>query len=213
MAPTPEFTSDVAFTEAVKRVQSERGSRTSYARMEQSRGGFAGAITPEIAAYIAQANSAYLATANAAGQPYVQHRGGPAGFIKVLNEHTLAFADFAGNRQYVTTGNLAENDRAFLFIMNYEEGERVKIWGHAQVIPADADFVEKLVDPGYDAKIEQAIIFRVSAWDANCSQHIPKLISAERVNRTLGALRQRTGYLEATLRAAGVPFAEESTSS
>src|ERR1700722_18180800 len=106
MSSTPEYTSDVAFTESVKRIQSERGSRKSYARTEQLRGGFAASITPEVAAYIADTNSVYLATANAVGQPYVQHRGGPAGFIKVLDEQTLAFADFTGNRQYITTGNL-----------------------------------------------------------------------------------------------------------
>jgi predicted pyridoxine 5'-phosphate oxidase superfamily flavin-nucleotide-binding protein len=209
MSSTPEYTSDVAFTESVKRIQSERGSRKSYARNEQLRGGFAASITPDVAAYIADTNSAYLATANAVGQPYVQHRGGPAGFIKVLDEQTLAFADFIGNRQYITTGNLAENDRAFLFLMNYAEGERIKIWGKARVVAPDAELLAKLADPAYDARIEQAIVFDVTAWDANCSQHIPKLVNIEHVRHTVNVLTERIAYLETTLRDAGVAFAEK----
>lgn len=205
------FTSDVAFTESVKRVQQERGSRSAYARMERQRGGFAGAITPEVAAYIAERDSAYLATANAAGQPYVQHRGGPAGFIKVLDPNTLAFADFAGNRQYITTGNLAENDRAFLFLMNYAEAERIKVWGRARVISDDAALLAAVTDPAYDARIEQAIVFTVTAWDANCSQHIPKLIHAARIEPRVRTLQDRIAYLESKLRAAGVAFVPEET--
>ena len=203
------FTSDVAFTDAVKRVQRERGSRSAYERMERQRGGFAGAITPEVAAYIAARDSAYLATANAAGQPYVQHRGGPAGFIKVLDARTLAFADFAGNRQYITTGNLAENDRAFLFLMNYAEAERIKVWGRARVVTDDPELFGALSDPDYDARIEQAIVFDVTAWDANCSQHIPKLVHAAQIERKVHALQHRIEYLESTLRAAGVVFTPE----
>jgi predicted pyridoxine 5'-phosphate oxidase superfamily flavin-nucleotide-binding protein len=209
MASTGAYTSDVAFTDTVKRIQAERGSRKSYARMEETRGGFAGSITPEIAAFIAEASSAYLATANAAGQPYVQHRGGPPGFVKALDPKTLAFADFAGNRQYITTGNLAENDRAFLFLMNYAEAERIKIWGRARVVPADPELTRTLVDPSYDARIEQAIVFDVTAWDANCSQHIPKLVDIEHVKHTVNVLGERIIYLEKTLRDAGVAFAEK----
>jgi uncharacterized protein len=196
----------VAFTEAVKRVQSERGSRRSYAKMEDQRGGFAAAITPEIAAYIADRDSAYLATASAAGQPYVQHRGGPAGFLKVLDSKTLAFADFVGNRQYITTGNLAENDRAFLFLMNYAERERVKIWGRARVVTDDQDLFRQLTDSSYNARIEQAIVFRVVAWDMNCPQHIPRLVHAEGVEQELQDLQNRVRCLEETLRGAGVAF-------
>lgn len=201
------YTSDVAFTESVKQIQRDRGSRKSYERLEQRRGGFANAITPEIAAYIAERESAYLATANAAGQPYMQHRGGPPGFIKVLDPQTLAFADFAGNGQYITTGNLADNDRAFLFLMNYAAGERIKIWGRARVITEDQQLFARLVDPSYDARVEQAIVFTVTAWDANCSQHIPKLIRAEPAERALEALGRRVRYLEAALRDAQVAFA------
>jgi predicted pyridoxine 5'-phosphate oxidase superfamily flavin-nucleotide-binding protein len=203
------YASDVAFTDTVKRVQRERGSRASYERMERQRGGFATAIDPNVAAFIGERDSAYLATANAVGQPYVQHRGGPPGFIKVLDPHTLAFADFAGNRQYITTGNLAENDRAFLFLMNYAEAERIKIWGRARVVADDAALFETLADPAYGARVEQAIVFDVAAWDANCSQHIPRLIHAERAQRAFDALRRRLAYLEATLRDAGVAFAPE----
>ncbi len=199
------FTSDVAFSDSVKAIQRERGSRRSYARMEE-RGGFASAITPDAAAYIAERDSAYLATTNAAGQPYVQHRGGPAGFLKVLNPTTLAFADFVGNRQYITTGNLAENDRAFLFLMNYAERERLKIWGRAHVVTDDAALFARLLIPDYDARVEQAIVFRVTAWDMNCPQHIPRLVHADAVERIIEGLHERIGYLEETLRRAGIPF-------
>jgi predicted pyridoxine 5'-phosphate oxidase superfamily flavin-nucleotide-binding protein len=200
------FTSDVAFTDTVKRFQRERGSRNSYARMEQRSGGFAGEITAELATYIAARDSAYLATANSIGQPYVQHRGGPPGFVHVLDEHTLAFADFVGNRQYITTGNLAENDRAFLFLMNYAEQERIKIWGRARVVTGDPDLLHRLADPAYDGRVEQAIVFDVVAWDANCPQHIPRLIHAEPAERALAALNKRVRYLEATLTRAGIEF-------
>ncbi len=202
------FTSDVAFTEAVKAMQRERGSRRSYARLEE-RGGFAETITPDIAVYIAERDSAYLATANSAGQPYVQHRGGPAGFLKVLSPTTLAFADFVGNRQYITTGNLAENDRAFLFLMNYAERERLKIWGRAHIVEDDAALFAQLVAPEYHARVEQAIVFRVAAWDMNCPQHIPRLVHADAVERTIEQLQERVGYLEDTLRRAGLPFTPE----
>jgi predicted pyridoxine 5'-phosphate oxidase superfamily flavin-nucleotide-binding protein len=173
------YASDVAFTDAVKRVQAERGSRRSYERLERSSGGFPSVITAELAAFIAQRDSFYIATASVAGQPYVQHRGGPPGFLKVLDERTLAFADFVGNKQYITTGNLLENDRAFLFLMNYAEGERIKIWGRARVVTGDGALLNRLADPSYPARIEQAIVFDVEAWNANCPQHIPKLVHRE----------------------------------
>ena len=193
------FTSDVAFSEAVKRMQQERGSRRSYARLEQN-GGFADTITPEIAAYIAERDSAYLATANAAGQPYVQHRGGPPGFMHVLDPKTIAFADFIGNRQYITLGNLSENDRAFLFLMHYAERDRIKFWGTARVVTGDRALFAALDNPGYDARVEQAIVFTVTAWDANCPQHIPRLVHAEPVERAIAAFRGRIDYLERTLK-------------
>jgi len=200
------YASDVAFTDTVKRIQAERGSRRSYERLERSMGGFPDSITPELAAFIAERDSMYLATANAAGQPYVQHRGGPPGFVKVLDAHTLAFADFTGNKQYITTGNLAENDRAFLFLMNYAERERMKIWGRARVVTDDAALFERLADPSYGARVEQAIVFDVEAWNANCPQHIPQLVHASDVEPVVTALRDRVAYLEATLRASNISF-------
>jgi len=201
-----QFTSDVAFTDTVKRIQTERGSRRSYERMERSAGGFPSAISPDLAAFIAARDSAYIATANAAGQPYVQHRGGPPGFLNVIDDHTLAFADFAGNKQYITTGNLLENDRAFLFLMNYADGERIKIWGRARVVTGDQALFDRLADPSYPARVEQAIVFDVEAWNANCPQHIPQLVHLDDVQKALATLRERNTYLEATLRAANVPF-------
>ena len=200
------YTSDVAFTDSVKRIQAERGSRRSYERIERSMGGFPDTITPELAAYIAERDSIYLATANAGGQPYIQHRGGPPGFLKVLDPHTLAFADFAGNKQYITTGNLAENERAFLFLMNYAEGERIKIWGRARVVTNDAALLARLADDAYHARVEQAIVFDVEAWNANCPQHIPRFVRATELAETTSALRRRIAYLEETLRASKVAF-------
>ncbi len=201
-----QYTSDVAFTDTVKRIQAERGSRRSYERMERSMGGFPDAITPELAGYISERDSMYIATANAAGQPYVQHRGGPPGFVKVLDPHSLAFADFSGNKQYITTGNLAENDRAFLFLMNYAGRERMKIWGRARVVRDDEVLFEQLADPSYPARVEQAIVFDVEAWNANCPQHIPQLVNAGEVERTFSALRRHIAYLEDKLQASNIAF-------
>jgi predicted pyridoxine 5'-phosphate oxidase superfamily flavin-nucleotide-binding protein len=201
-----QYTSDVAFTDTVKRIQAERGSRRSYERMERSAGGFPSAISPDLAAFIAERDSVYIATANAAGQPYIQHRGGAPGFVKVLDERTLAFADFVGNKQYITTGNLLENDRAFLFLMNYADAERIKIWGRAHVVTDDKALLDRLADPAYPGRVEQAIVFDIEAWNANCPQHIPRLVHRDAVEATLAALRARNAYLEATLRASNVPF-------
>jgi predicted pyridoxine 5'-phosphate oxidase superfamily flavin-nucleotide-binding protein len=197
------FSSDVAFTDTVKRIQTERGSRHAYARMEQARGGFARQVTPDLAAFLAERDSVYLATANAEGQPYVQHRGGPRGFVRVLDAQTLAFADFVGNKQYITTGNLAENDRAFLFVMDYAQAERIKIWGRARVVTDDPALLAELADPSYPARLEQAIVFTVTAWDANCDQHIPRLLHADAVAAHVQTLEERIATLEAQLRAAG----------
>src|SRR6516164_4634393 len=138
-----KLSSDIAFTASVKAMQSRRGSREAYARME-TRGSFQTKITPELIAFLTEVDTAYLATANAAGQPYVQHRGGPKGFICSLDETTLGFADYAGNRQYITLGNLAENDQAFLFLMDYAHRRRIKIWGSARIIEADPELTRGL---------------------------------------------------------------------
>ncbi len=188
--------SDVAFTPAVKAVQARRGSREAYARLER-RGGFGTELDDELARFVAERDSVYLATASAAGQPYVQHRGGPKGFLHVLDPRTLAWADFRGNRQYVTTGNLAENDRAFLFLMDYETRTRVKIWGRARVVEDDPALVARLMPEGYRATPEQAIVFAVEAWDVNCPQHIPRKLDAVEVESELARLRERVAALEA----------------
>lgn len=195
--------SDIAFTPTVKAIQAARGSRDSYARVED-RGGFRTAITADLADFIAGIDTAYLATATADGQPYAQHRGGPPGFIQVLDRHTLGFADFAGNRQYLTTGNLAENDKAFLFLMDYAQRRRIKLWGRARVVTDDPALVERLMPQGYQARPEQAILFTVHAWDINCPQHIPRKLDATEVAIAIATLEAQIAALQAenaTLRA------------
>ena len=188
--------SDIAFSPAVKSVQERRGSRTAYARMEK-KGGFATTIEPGLAGFIAEARSFYLATASKDGQPYVQHRGGPPGFLRVLDEKTLAFADFGGNRQYITTGNLAENARAMIFLMDYQNRRRVKIWGTARVVEHDAELNARLFPEGYKARAEAGIRFTIEAWEANCPQHIPQMLFAEDVARVVDELKDRVIQLEA----------------
>lgn len=190
-----QLSSDIAFTPRVKAIQAERGSRTTYARMEE-RGGFRTELTEDLAQFLARIDTAFLATANAAGQPYAQHRGGPKGFIKILGPRTLGFADFKGNRQYITTGNLAENERAFLFLMDYASKRRVKLWGRARVVADDDALVERLMPEAYDARPEQAILFEVEAWDINCPQHIPQKIDAGDVQNVLLQLQARIADLE-----------------
>jgi predicted pyridoxine 5'-phosphate oxidase superfamily flavin-nucleotide-binding protein len=192
--------SDVAFSPAVKAVQARRGSRGSYARIE-AKGGFRTAVTPDLAEFVAAARSFYLATASGDGQPYVQHRGGPPGFLRVVDERTLAFADYKGNRQYITTGNLAENDRAYIFVMDYAQRRRVKLWGRARVVEGDAALLARLWPEGYEARPEQVILFEIEAWDTNCPQHIPQLFAAEDVARTLVQLQARIKELEAEVAA------------
>ncbi len=187
--------SDVAFTPAVKAVQERRGSRKLYRRMEE-RHGWQTAVTPELAAFLAERDSCYLATANAEGQPYVQHRGGPKGFIQVLDDKTLGFADFVGNRQYITTGNLAENERAFLFLMDYADRHRIKIWGRARVVTDDAALIARLMPTGYAARPEQAIVFSIEAWDVNCQQHIPQKFDASDIAASIEKLNARIAELE-----------------
>ena len=186
----------VAFTPAVKAVQERKGSRRAYRRMEE-KGGWQTKVTPELAAFLAQRDSAYFATASRDGQPYVQHRGGPKGFIRVLDESTLGFVDYAGNRQYITAGNLMENDRAFLFLMDYAHRRRVKIWGRARVVENDPELIARLMPQGYSARPEQAILFTVVAWDVNCPQHIPQKLDAADVTAVVERLRRRIGELEA----------------
>jgi predicted pyridoxine 5'-phosphate oxidase superfamily flavin-nucleotide-binding protein len=184
------YPSDVAFTPAVKAIQSRKGSRQGYASMEE-RGSWETRITPELAEFIGRQASAFLGTASSGGQPYIQHRGGPAGFLKVIDDKTLGFADFAGNRQYITLGNLTENPKAFIFLIDYTNRQRVKLWGEARVIEDDAELLKRLKPDGYRARVEQAILFTVSAWDSNCPQHIPRRFEAADVQSMLAERDQR----------------------
>jgi uncharacterized protein len=192
----PAPSSDVAFTPSVKSVQEKRGSRAHFAKIEET-GGWRTAITADLAAFLADTRSFYLATASADGQPYVQHRGGPAGFLRVLDEHTLGFADFKGNRQYITTGNLAENAKAFIFVMDYSRRRRVKLWGRARSMAGEEGLLARLWSEGYQARVEQVILFTVAAWDTNCAQHIPQMFHAEDVGHTLQQFQARIRELEA----------------
>ena len=187
--------SDIAFTPAVKMFQSRRGSRERYEAAE-ARGGFRTAITDDLLAFLATVDTAYLATANAEGQPYAQHRGGPKGFIRQVAPDTLGFADFSGNKQYITTGNLSENRKAFLFLMDYANRRRVKLWGEAKVVAHDADLIDSLMPASYTAKPEQAILFKVTAWEMNCRQHIPQKFDAADVAETIQQLQARITELE-----------------
>ena len=188
--------SDIAFTASVKAMQARRGSRQAYAKME-ARGGFQTKLTPDLIAFLTEIDTAYLATANAAGQPYVQHRGGPKGFICALNETTLGFADYAGNRQYITLGNLDENGQAFLFLMDYAHRRRIKIWGRARLVEGDPELISRLMPKSYSARAERAILFEVNAWDVNCPRHIPQKLDAGEVAEVLAKLQNRVAALEA----------------
>ncbi|WP_298199989.1 pyridoxamine 5'-phosphate oxidase family protein [Novosphingobium sp.] len=190
--------SDIAFTPSVKAVQQRKGSRDVYAAME-AQGGFRTLIDDRLRMALAIADSAYLVTASADAQPYAQHRGGPPGFIRVMDEHTLGFADFSGNRQYITAGNLAENPRAFLFVMDYAERRRVKIWGRARMVDNDPELCLRLMPAGYGAKPEAALMFEVDAWDLNCPQHIPRKFGAAQVTAVLAERDARIAALEAEL--------------
>jgi hypothetical protein len=199
------YSSDVAFTRAVKAVQERKGSRAIYARQEEM-GSWKTRITSELKMFIEAQTSVFLATANAQGQPYIQHRGGPPGFLRVLDEATLGFVDFVGNRQYITLGNLAENPKAHLFLIDYAHRKRVKVWGEARVIEDDSVLTTQLMPKGYKARPSQVILFKVLAWDANCPQHIPQRLDAADVASALAGRDRRIAELEAQvalLRAAG----------
>jgi predicted pyridoxine 5'-phosphate oxidase superfamily flavin-nucleotide-binding protein len=200
MSENEGYSSDVAFTPAVKAIQARKGSREAYAEVEQH-GGWRTEIDQDLAAYLTEANSAYLATASADGQPYIQHRGGPKGFIRVLDRNTLAFADYRGNQQYITQGNLSENAKAYIFVMDYAHRRRVKLWGEARVVDDDDALLKSLMPRGYKARGEQVILFRVSAWDTNCPQHIPQKFDAADVATMLASRGTRIAELEAELAA------------
>ena len=192
------YSSDVAFTPAVKAIQARKGSREAYAHVEEN-GGWRTEIEDKLAAFLANTDSFFLATASADGQPYIQHRGGPKGFIKILDKTTIAFADYAGNRQYITQGNLSENPRAHIFIMDYAHRRRVKIWGEARVVDDDPALLDSLMPKGYRARPEQVVIFKIAAWDINCPQHIPQKFDAADVAAALAQRDARISELEAEL--------------
>ncbi|MCM2292588.1 pyridoxamine 5'-phosphate oxidase family protein [Allorhizobium sp. BGMRC 0089] len=192
--------SDIAFTPSVKAIQSMRGSRELYQKVEMD-GGFRARIDDRLRAALSEANSAYLSTASATGQPYTQHRGGPRGFIQIIDDRTIGFADYSGNRQYITVGNLAENPQAFLFLMDYARRRRIKIWGSARVISDDNKLIERLMPEGYGARPEAAILFEITAWDINCPQHIPQKIDADLVAAALAERDAEIASLKAELAA------------
>ena len=195
--------SAIVFPPAVRRAQAEHGTAQAYDRKIEA--GFPDTVTPELAAFIAEQDTAFLGTASADGAPYIQHRGGPKGFIKVVDAHTLGFADYRGNRQYITLGNLSENDRAYLFLIDFSRRQRIKLWGRARVVENDDALIEKLFDHGYKAKPERVILFSIEAWDVNCSQHITARLSEADVERMASTIQERFAALQtenARLRAA-----------
>jgi predicted pyridoxine 5'-phosphate oxidase superfamily flavin-nucleotide-binding protein len=198
MSETHDYSSDVAFTPAVKEIQTRKGSRHAYAHVEQN-GGWRTEIDDNLTAFLADINSLYFATASADGQPYIQHRGGPRGFVKILDKNTLAFADYSGNRQYITQGNLSENPKANIFLMDYAHRRRVKIWGEARVVDDDPALLQSLMPQGYKARPEQVILFKISAWDTNCPQHIPQKFDAADVAAAIASRDARIAELEAEL--------------
>ncbi len=199
------YSSDIAFTPTVKAIQTRKGSRRAYASQEQS-GGWRTEVTPDLKEFIEAQTSVFLATANAEGQPYIQHRGGPAGFLKLIDAHTLGFVDFVGNRQFISSGNLADNPKAYLFLIDYANRRRIKIWGTARVVEGDEALVAELMPTDYKARAEQVILFTVSAWDSNCPQHIPQRFEAADVAAAMAERDARIAALEAEvsqLKAAG----------
>ncbi|WP_029147041.1 pyridoxamine 5'-phosphate oxidase family protein [Methylophilus sp. 5] len=200
LASTLASPSDIVFTPAVKARQAQNGSRAGYAKFEQTRG-WESRVTPILAEFIAAQTSMYIATANAQGQPYMQHRGGPRGFLRVLDEQTLAFADYAGNKQYITAGNLDENPKAQLFLMDYANAQRVKIWGEAKIVTGDNALIARVSSPDDAAKVERVVVFTITAWDANCHKHIPKLLNAEEVIPVIQERDKKIAALEARLKA------------
>ncbi len=196
------YSSDIAFTSSVKTAQQQRGSRDAYSRVEQ-RGGWQTKVNPELRQFIAERDSFYFGTATENGQPYIQHRGGPKGFLKVLDDNTLAFADFAGNAQYISVGNLDENDKAFIFLMDYSNRRRIKIWGTASYVEDDQPLLANIGDDEYTGRIERAIVFRVHAWDVNCPQHIKPRFTEDELAPMITEYQRRIGELEAEVQRLG----------
>lgn len=192
------YSSDIGFTPTVKAIQTRKGSRRTYAAQEAT-GSWATEIDGDLKAFIQAQTSFFLASANAEGQPYIQHRGGPPGFLRVIDSQTIGFVDYAGNRQFITSGNLADNPKAYMFLIDYAYRRRIKIWGTARVVEGDAALTERLMPAGYKARPEQVILFTVAAWDANCPQHIPQMFPARDVAEALDARDREIARLTAEL--------------
>ena len=188
--------SDIGFTPAVKARQEALGSREAYARQIEKRD-WQSEVTEDLAAFLAERDSFYMATVSEDGHPYIQHRGGPKGFLKVLDAKTLAFADFSGNRQYISMGNLDGNDRVHLFLMDYANRRRIKLWGRARVVEDDPELLERLADASYRGRPERVFLITVDAWDVNCPQHIPELHGEATIRMVTAKLTQRIAALEA----------------
>jgi predicted pyridoxine 5'-phosphate oxidase superfamily flavin-nucleotide-binding protein len=185
--------SERVFTPAARQAQAERGSAKAYeGRIAE---GFPDRVTSELAAFIAEQDTAFLATSTADGAPYIQHRGGPKGFIKVIDDRTLGFADYRGNRQYITLANLSENDRAYLFLLDPARRQRIKLWGRARVVENDPTLIERLFDKGYKARPERAILFTIEAWDVNCSSHIVTRFTEAEVEQAFSAVQAKAAEL------------------
>jgi predicted pyridoxine 5'-phosphate oxidase superfamily flavin-nucleotide-binding protein len=195
MKMSDAVSSDIAFTPTVKAIQQRKGSRTGYARMEAG-GSWQTQVTPALQSFVEAQTSFFLGTANADGQPYIQHRGGPRGFLRVIDSKTLGFADFSGNRQYISQGNLADNPKAYLFLIDYAQQRRIKIWGEARVVEGDADLTAQLMPDGYSARPEQIMLFTITAWDANCPQHIPQRFEAADVEASIADRDERIRLLQ-----------------
>ncbi|MGE3407533.1 MAG: pyridoxamine 5'-phosphate oxidase family protein [Pirellulales bacterium] len=193
-----QFSGDIAFTPAAKAIQVEKGSRSRYSNMEMG-GSWETTVTPEMEAFLTDLDMFYLATANAEGQPYIQFRGGSPGFLKVVDEKTLGFADFGGNRQFITVGNISENPQAFIFLMDYDRSRRIKLWGNARVVDDDPALLDRLRNSSYPGKVERAMLFEIEAWDVNCPQHIHKRFSQRQIAPVIEELHAKIAKLEAKL--------------
>ena len=191
-----DYSSDIGFTPTVKAIQTRKGSRRTYAAQEAA-GSWATEIDGDLKAFIQAQTSFFLASANAEGQPYIQHRGGPPGFLRVIDSQTIGFVDYTGNRQFITSGNLADNPKAYMFLIDYAYRRRIKIWGTARVVADDPALLQMLAPEGGQGRAEQAIVIHVTAWDANCPQHIPQRFEAAEVLRAITERDERIAALEA----------------
>jgi len=197
---TKTYVSDIAFTPAVKAFQEIHKSRRNYEKIEEF-GGWQSKVTPQLASFLETMDSFYFSTATADGQPYVQHRGGPKGFLKIIDSKTLAFTDFIGNKQYISIGNLSENNKAYIFLMDYANQTRVKIWGTAKVVTGNDELERSFSDTTYNATVERTIIFTIEAWDKNCRQHIVQRFTQEDISKITTPLQNKIKELKTIIKA------------